>query len=68
MSLFQRGEDALLEAAIREFIERESGVLEPDQPTAYSHERHKERQRAEFTPKERAFIRFTLGLDSQETP
>lgn len=45
------------------------GLLEPGQPTAASHLRHRLAMTAEFSPLERARIRCVLGLPpSKEKP
>ena len=40
----------------------DAGVLDPDQPTPWSHHAHMEALRAEFTSTERATIRAVLGM------
>jgi hypothetical protein len=61
-----RTEDARLDAAIEDWTLREAGVIEPDQPTAYSdymyRKKWNEQAFGEFTPEERAVIRANIGL------
>lgn len=58
--------DARLDALIQEDIQRSTGVLEPDQPTEYSHmvamEKYRHESSGEFTARERHDIRLALGL------
>ena len=58
--------DAHLDALIHETILRDTGVLEPDEPTAFSHATYmaawRKRMYGEFTPQERCDIRMLLGL------
>ncbi len=61
--------DAAFDARIHDFILRETGVLEPDEPTDVSHAvwmaAYYKRLRGEFTPHEREKIRLLLGLAEQ---
>jgi hypothetical protein len=41
----------------------EAGVLDVDQPTAWSHYEYQRRLTAEFSPEERAQIRVLLGME-----
>lgn len=61
-----RREDAQLDAAVHDAVLRHTGVVEPDEPTAYSHAywmaNFRIRSEGEFTPAERREIRALLGL------
>jgi len=39
-----------------------AGLLDPDEPTRWSHLQHQRRMQAEFTPIERQMIRTILGM------
>lgn len=61
-----RRDDARFDAMIHESILRGTGVLEPDEPTEYSHavymENWRKRLYGDFTAAERGEIRRRLGL------
>jgi hypothetical protein len=58
--------DAELDAAIADHELRAAGVIEDDEPSAYSHHAYMQRFRraagGDFTPQERMEIRAHLGL------
>jgi len=45
----------------------ENGLLDPDQPTEWSHQQYTQQMQAEFTPQERQIIRFELGLRGENS-
>jgi hypothetical protein len=59
-------DDARLDAMIHDATLRHLGIVEPDEPTPWSHrrwmEQYAERARGEFSPAEREQIRAHLGL------
>ena len=57
-------DDVTLELAIEDHVLRNLGLLDPDQPTRWSHLQYQQRLHAEFTPSERALIRLALLGDS----
>lgn len=61
-----RRDDARFDAAIHDRILRDTGVVEEDEPTEYSHwaymQSFHERAEGEFTRSERREIRVRLGL------
>lgn len=61
-----RNEEARWDAFIEDWTLRELGVIEPDQPTEYSHyawmQQYEKAARGDFTPEEREKIRAHLGL------
>ena len=61
-----RTADDRLDAMIEDMVLRELGVIEPDQPTEYSHfasmEDYEHRASGEFTADERREIRQRLGV------
>lgn len=40
----------------------EAGLLDPDQPTRWSHHQGQRRLYGDFSPEERAYIRLQLGM------
>ena len=65
-------EDARLDALIEDWTLRETGMLEPEQPTEYSdyvwRKRFNKQAFGDFTPQERASIRIALGLGPFAAP
>ena len=61
-----RSEDARFDAMVEDWTLRETGVVEPDEPTAYSHwawtQQYEKAAQGEFSPAEREAIRARLGL------
>jgi hypothetical protein len=61
-----RDEEARFDAMVEDWTLREVGVIEDDEPTAYSHHVHMqafhERATGDFTREERATVRAQLGL------
>jgi hypothetical protein len=59
-------EEAVFDAAVSDCELRAAGVIEDDEPSAYSHYawmyRFEERARGDFTPGEREQIRAHLGI------
>ena len=73
MSMFEplpirgyRTDDLRLDALVEDWILRETGLIEPDQPTQYSdyvwRKAFNEQAFGDFTPQERCAIRAAVGL------
>ena len=61
-------DDAALECFIEDYMLRSLGLLDPDQPTRWSHLEYRRRMQADFTPTERSLIRESLGLTTERSP
>ena len=60
-------DDAMLEATWARWQVEHSGVLDPDQPTEWSHREYVQRVEAELTPQERRRIRYLLRFIEEPT-
>ena len=55
--------DPTEDARWHEMLLRDLGVIDPDQPTVFSHLDYVRRMESDFTPQERRMIRALLHID-----